>query len=220
VASEPVRSCTERKSAAPAVAPCTLAASLRGKRVRGRWRLDRASPRWRLATAARTKAQVKRSRSAPPSPRRAGGVAKDRSRSSAPPPGQGRLSPAIAMGAKPTAPISATAPLPLPLPGNRVGSQRCFAQARNAGRGLPPPVPRGSLRSGNQRIARSRKLALPARFRVRRGARKARRPGSRPRTERLTKPLEGKELMATNILIMIALWPSQPSGAEGPPAPA
>jgi|ERR1700674_3948479 len=50
-------------------------------------------------------------------------------------------------------------------PGNRVSSQRCFALARKtAGRGLTPPVPRGSLRSRNQRIGRLR-TRPSARFR-------------------------------------------------------
>jgi hypothetical protein len=75
--------------------------ALRGKRVRGLWRLDRASPRRRLATAARARAQVKRSRSAPRSPKRAGGVVpEDRGRSSSVEAASRRLSPRA--GSRPT----------------------------------------------------------------------------------------------------------------------
>lgn len=108
-----------------------------------------------------------------------------------------------------------------PNPGNRVGSQRCFALARKtAGRGLRPRSPRLATlgESENRSLEAARPIGAlpwPTRPQDRPGIEAADR-----RAERLPKPLEGKELMAINILIFVALRASQPSGAEDPPAPA
>jgi len=124
-----------------------------GKRACGRWRLERASPRRRLATAA--KAQVKRSLSTAIAEASRCVTPGDRGRSSsAPPPSRGKALARNRRQREADRSHLGHGATPLPHPGNRVGSQRCFALARKtAGRGLRPRSPRLAAPGAARRMA-------------------------------------------------------------------